>query len=691
MSFWVQGPIHIFELLCRTRPTRSLCVIPDAALESVSARTFAYSPVAWGVLQVKNDRAGLFTISCNSASAEWLFSKSWHKNTSPPLVDRRAEALCPVAVHLNVDLVWHILTLGIPPHIWLSVEMGSWSHHMHLMRFQRCFRCSHADWRGVLKVWSVGCRAVCHQCGRPVSVTSYFMKLLEGPVYHCQSASKRCLRCFPFVEKEVGHYLGTLWVVRLRLKVVLSPAHCSFRGPPLRPLDCQFSASATTRRVVPMRHRGIWAIAIRQMPRQHHTHVMPRVWIFGLPLVSPWAPSRSTCSWNSGPAPLVPHGTFRSCNTQLRVLFVLREDNPKCPYQTTREKKKKKKKASETSCKLHSLLRLPHGGCKTENQPHTSAKESVRDTHAICTSIVLGLVQIECRRVASCPPSTAFGQTFPQLGLSVLSCTPDWWRFSVSFSQNSCTSCRSRSSPLSLFSSCLSRKEGSQCTAIKTIEKRNCFGPNNVNRSSRNGSCVEGISLSCGTRRWSNKDREEARAEARMAFHRRIHAATSPTLHDLRNRRARSSQGGDELGGLRPSPFSAGYPHPLTTHVICSFWWIRTSAVLPLWYFSLFGASNFLVVFSPWILAILGTPSLSTFTMSRTKEMRRGRAKGELAGSEERSTLGNSGVVRVSLVNVRFLVLGFQSSRVLGFWCSRIPRFQGSRVPGFEGSSVPGF
>ena len=83
----------------------------------------------------------------------------------------------------------------------------------------------------MLQVWSVGCRAVCHQCGRPVSVTSYFIKLFEGLVHHCQSASKRCLRCFPFVEKEVGHYLGTFLVVRLRLKVVLSPAHGSFRGP----------------------------------------------------------------------------------------------------------------------------------------------------------------------------------------------------------------------------------------------------------------------------------------------------------------------------------------------------------------------------------------------------------------------------------------------------------------------------
>ena len=274
----------------------------------------------------------------------------------------------------------------------------------------------------MLQVWSVGCRAVCHQCGRPVSVTSYFIKLFEGLVHHCQSASKRCLRCFPFVEKKVGHYLRTFLVVRLRLKVVLSPVHGSFRGP--SSVDPQTSGLPILR--ICNNKKNCSNTSSRNLSDCDSPDSMRSSNTCHATCVSVWAPTRDTlenifimCS-NSGPAPLVPHGTFRSCNTQLRVLFLLREDNPKCLHQATREKE-----SFDTSCNLHSFLRLPHGVCKTENQPHTSAKESVRDPHAICTSTSLDLAQIECRRVASCPPSTAFGQTFPQLGLSILSCTPD--------------------------------------------------------------------------------------------------------------------------------------------------------------------------------------------------------------------------------------------------------------------------
>ena len=57
-------------------------------------------------------------------------------------------------------------------------------------------------------------------------------------------------------------------------------------------------------------------------------------------------------------------------------------------------------------------------------------------------------------------------------------------------------------------------------------------------------------------------------------------------------------------------------------------------------------------------------------------------------GAKNEALWATVGVVRVSLVNVRFLVLGFQSSRFLG---SGAPGFQGSRVLGFQGSRVPVF
>ena len=87
-------------------------------------------------------------------------------------------------------------------------------------------------------------------------------------------------------------------------------------------------------------------------------------------------------------------------------------------------------------------------------------------------------------------------------------------------------------------------------------------------------SCAEGLSHTCGTGRWSNKDKENAGRTAREdsappADPRRL----DPSLQNLRNRqRACLGQGGEELGGLRapPSTHFCGQHHQSGPSTIAS-------------------------------------------------------------------------------------------------------------------------